>query len=223
MTTFVLLPGAGGMAWNWHRVEPLLAEAGHDVVAVDLPGGDPDTGLADYADLVVDDVGDRDDVTLVALSLGAFTAALVAGRLPVSSITLLNAMVPLDGERPGEWWEATGWDAAFVGDSRRGGRPTTFDPATHFLHDLPPDVVAASADHHREEAAAAFESPCHFGSWPSVPLRAVAGAGDRFFPPDFQRRIARQRLGVDLDVIPGGHLAPLSRPADVAAHLLDGA
>ncbi len=29
MSTFVLIPGAGGAAWYWHRVVPLLRAAGH--------------------------------------------------------------------------------------------------------------------------------------------------------------------------------------------------
>ena len=39
MSTFVLIPGAGGTAWYWHRVAPLLREAGHEAIPVDLPGG----------------------------------------------------------------------------------------------------------------------------------------------------------------------------------------
>jgi hypothetical protein len=36
----VLIPGAGGTAWYWHRVVPLLRAAGHEATAVDLlPGG----------------------------------------------------------------------------------------------------------------------------------------------------------------------------------------
>jgi hypothetical protein len=34
---FVLIPGAGGMAWVWHRLVPLLERAGHAANAVDLP------------------------------------------------------------------------------------------------------------------------------------------------------------------------------------------
>lgn len=45
MATYVLIPGAGGAAWYWHRVEPKLRALGHDVVAVDLPGDDESAGL----------------------------------------------------------------------------------------------------------------------------------------------------------------------------------
>ena len=45
MTTYVLIPGAGGDAWYWHLLEPELRGWGHDVVAVDLPAGDDWAGL----------------------------------------------------------------------------------------------------------------------------------------------------------------------------------
>ena len=72
--TFVLIPGAGGTAWYWHRIVPLLRRAGHGAIAVDLPGDDPAAGLPEYADLVVAAIGDRTNVVLVAQSLGGFTA-----------------------------------------------------------------------------------------------------------------------------------------------------
>jgi pimeloyl-ACP methyl ester carboxylesterase len=40
MSKFVLVPGAGGAAWYWHRVVPELEQRDHDAVAVDLPGPD---------------------------------------------------------------------------------------------------------------------------------------------------------------------------------------
>jgi len=46
MTTFLLVPGAGGMAWYWHPVVPRLREAGHEAIVVDLPGDDPHEGLS---------------------------------------------------------------------------------------------------------------------------------------------------------------------------------
>ena len=38
MATFVLVPGAGGLGWYWHRVAERLAARGHEAVAV-LDGG----------------------------------------------------------------------------------------------------------------------------------------------------------------------------------------
>ena len=81
MATFVLIPGAGGAAWLWHRLEPELEARGHDSVAVDLPADQENAGLAQYADAVLEAIGERADVVLVAQSMGAFTAPIVADRL----------------------------------------------------------------------------------------------------------------------------------------------
>ena len=45
----LLIPGAGGSAWYWHRVVPLLEQAGLAVIAVDLPADDPEADLLTYA------------------------------------------------------------------------------------------------------------------------------------------------------------------------------
>ena len=222
MSTFVLIPGAGGTAWYWHRIIPLLQRAGHEAIAVDLPGDDPTAGLPEYTRLVADAIGDRDDVVLVAQSLGAFTAPLVAAKVPLRSVVLVNAMIPVPGETPGAWWDNTGWLAARTAAAERGGYGTDFDPAVYFLHDVPPEVAAAGAAYQRPEAEAAFGSVCDFAAWPDIPVRAAAGADDRFFPAEFQRGLAASRLGVDADVLPGGHLIALSRPAELTDYLVAG-
>src|SRR5262249_55835164 len=74
MSTYVLIPGAGGAAkWYWRLVIAELEAAGHEAVAVDLPADDPAKGLPEYVDLVAAAAQDR-RVVLVAQSLGAFTA-----------------------------------------------------------------------------------------------------------------------------------------------------
>ena len=66
MTSFVLIPGAGGSAWYWHRVVPLLREAGNEAIAVDLPGHAQTARLPEYASPVPGALGGRDDVVLGA-------------------------------------------------------------------------------------------------------------------------------------------------------------
>jgi pimeloyl-ACP methyl ester carboxylesterase len=130
-------------------------------------------------------------------------------------------MIPDPGETPGAWWEDTGWDEARRRGALTGGYSTEFDVNTYFLHDVPPEVVADGESHERPEANAVFASVCDFEEWPAIPIRVLAGSGDRFFPLDFQRRIARERLGLELDVLPGGHLIALSNPDGVASYLLN--
>jgi pimeloyl-ACP methyl ester carboxylesterase len=65
-----------------------------------------------------------------------------------------------------------------------------------------------------------FESACNFTAWPGIPTRVLAGEGDRFFPLAFQQRLARERLGIEPDVLPGGHLLALANPDGVVDYLL---
>jgi pimeloyl-ACP methyl ester carboxylesterase len=220
VSTYVLVPGAGGAAWYWHRVVPLLREAGHEAIAVDLPGDDERAGLPEYTRQVVSVIGERDDVVLVAQSLGGFTAPLVAATVPVRALVLVNAMIPAPGETPGEWWASTGSLQARTAAAARGGYGTEFDEVVYFLHDVPPEVAASGLPYQRPEAAAVFGSVCAFEAWPSVPIRVVAGADDRFFPAEFQRTVARDRLGLAADVLPGGHLIALAHPDRLATYLL---
>ncbi len=220
MRTFVLIPGAGGAAWYWHRVVPLLQEEGHEAIAVDLPGDDELAGLPEYTREVVNAIGDRVDVVIVAQSLGGFTAPLVAAKVPVSALVFVNAMIPMPGETPGAWWDATGSLQAREAAAQQGGYGTEFDPALYFLHDVPPEVAATGEPYQRREADAVFGSVCSFEAWPSVPIRVVVGADDRFFPVEFQWALARDRLRVEADVLPGGHLIALSQPLGLAKYLL---
>lgn len=219
MPTFVLIPGAGGSAWVWGRVTRLLVEAGHEAIAVELPGDDDRAGLARYAELVIDAVGARSQIVLVAGSLGGFTAPLVCQRVPVHELVLVNAMIPAPGETARDWWAHTGALEAQEEAARAGGYGP-FTVATYFLHDVDPEVAAEGESYQRAEADVAFESACDFTVWSATEIRVLAGADDRFFPVGLQRRVARDRLGVEADVVPGGHLLPLAQPRLVADYLL---
>jgi pimeloyl-ACP methyl ester carboxylesterase len=214
----VLVPGAGGAATYWSYVVPRLVAAGHDVRTVDLPGDDSRAGLEQYAERVLEVVGDN--TVVAAQSMGGFTAAIVAARAKLARLIFVNAMIPNPNETPGAWWKTTGHEEARVAAARAGGYDEAFDLATYFLHDVPADVLASIKDDERDEAAIAFGSPCNFDAWPDIPIHVIGGADDRFFPIEFQRRLARERLGREIDVVPGGHLCALSRPRELATAML---
>jgi pimeloyl-ACP methyl ester carboxylesterase len=220
--TVVLVPGAGGAAWYWHRVVDRLAGRGHQAIAVDLPADDPAADLPDYVDAVVAAAAGCSDVVLVAQSLGGFTATAACARLPVSLLVFVNAMIPAIGETPGEWWAATGQREARAEMDARDGRPidADFDVITYFLHDVPSEVLADPAAAGREQSGTPFSSVLPIDRWPDVRTKAIVGRDDRFFPAEFQRRVAKERLGTDVDVVPGGHLAALSQP-DAIVGLLE--
>jgi pimeloyl-ACP methyl ester carboxylesterase len=154
---------------------------------------------------------------LVTLRLAYLAGA--CERVPVSLLVLVNAMIPVPGETPGDWWGNTGWEAARIAAARAGGYPAEVDLDTYFLRDVPADVVATGEGHNRPEAEIAFTQPCAIKRWPDVPTRVLAGEDERFFPLEFQRQVARDRLGMDLEAVPGGHLAAPAHPAELADQL----
>jgi pimeloyl-ACP methyl ester carboxylesterase len=201
--THVLVPGAGGEAWYWHLVAPLL----DDAIAVELPTGDPDAGLKDYADAITAAAGDRERVTLVAQSMGAFSAPMA--KLDVENIVLVAPMIPAPGETPGEWWTTSGLPDA--------GAPP-FDAWETFFHDVPEHIC----DQARERGEPKQEDKPFgdaFTGWPDVPIRVIAGLHDRLFPYPFMQRLARERLGVEAEPIATGHMPALVRPEELARKL----
>jgi len=194
---FVLVPGAGGSAWYWKLLAPLLGDA----VAIDLPADDETKGLPDYAALVRKAM--NDSTVVVAQSLGGFTAALVADQ--AKALVFVNAMIPNPHETAGDWWANTGH--VF---------PKDFTPEKYFLHDVPKDTLGPP----RDEAKIVFRQRCDFDRWPDIPMNVIVGKDDRFFPPDFQRRVAKDRLGLDPIEIAGGHLVALSNPKGLADAIL---
>lgn len=207
--TFVLVPGAGGDAHYWSRVAPLL---GDDTVAVTIPAADDTAGLAEYADAIVEAAAGASGITLVAQSMGGYSAPLVVDRLDVRRLVLLNAMVPRPGETFNEWWEAVGVPEQEDWDEHR-----------LFFHDVPEEVTReflARGEPDQSDRPCAEVWPLE--AWPDVPTSAVTGRHDRLFPESLQRAYLRDRLGIEPTVIDGGHLVALSNPEGLAAALLSG-
>ena len=219
--TYVLVPGAGGAASYWHLVQGLMHERSFDSIAVSLPGADDTKGLPEYVDLVVEAAAPFDDVVIVAQSLGAFSGSWAADRIGPRELVLVNSMIPTPGETAGEWWEATGSGPARVANDLREDRDPDagFDPEVYFLHDVPAEALAGLEDP-QDESDIVFATPWAPSAWPDVPTRVIVGADDRLFPAAFQREVARRRLCLEVEVVPGGHLPALSRPRELTDAIL---
>jgi pimeloyl-ACP methyl ester carboxylesterase len=105
-----------------------------------------------------------------------------------------------------------------VGQHRMGGSADR--GGAYFLHDIPPAILEQGEAQERPEAEVAFGEPCRFEAWPAVPIHVIGGRDDRFFPIEFQRRVARERLRLSVDEVPGGHLLALANPGGLADRLL---
>ncbi|RSS50363.1 alpha/beta hydrolase [Streptomyces sp. WAC07061] len=226
MSTFLLIHGGGDVGWYWHLLGKELRARGHEAVAPDLPDGDDSLTLDDYADHAVEAVeavaADR-DLVVVGHSFGAYTASLVAARRPVASLVLVAGMVPAPGESPEAWWGATGHAQAVRRQAARdGGLTGNEDPYTAFYHDVPPELATDAMSRERAHPSpTAWAQPWPLDAWPAVPTRFVLCTEDRVFPPDFLRRLVRDRLALVPEEIAAGHCVALSRPAALADLLTD--
>lgn len=213
MATFVLIHGGGDVGWYWHLVERELRQRGHDTLAPDLPCDDDSAGLAEYADTVVTAIGGRRDLIVAAQSFGGFTAPLVAVRVPVDMLVLVAGMIPAPGEAPDDWSANTGFDAIM------GQQQQRYSGADLIYQDVPPALAERARRNARDQSDTPGHAPWPLDAWPSVPTRFVLCTEDRFFPPEFMRRVVADRLGVVPNEIAAGHAVALSRPTELASLL----
>jgi pimeloyl-ACP methyl ester carboxylesterase len=210
MATYVLIHGAGDVAWYWHRVEAELRGRGHDVVAVDLPCDDDAAGLSAYAETVIDAIGDHTDLVVVAQSFGGYTAPLVCAQVPASLLILVAGMIPAPGESAREMFANTGYEQAAQEDD---------SDLAIFYHDVPPDLAAEALARGRPQSETPWQEPWPLAAWPDVPVRYLLCRNDRLWPAEWTRRVVRERLDIVPDEIDSGHCPALSRPAELVDRL----
>ena len=209
MATFALIHGAGDVGWYWHLVEAELRGRGHDVVAPDLPCDDDTAGLSEYTDTVLEAIGDRGEVVVVAQSAGAFTAPLVCDRTPVQQLVLVAGLIPTPGEAARDWWTNTGYESP----------AESYDEVATFYHDVPPELAAEAQERSRVQSDTPSREPWPLEAWPDVDTRFLLCRNDRLLPADFLRRVVQERLGFAADEIEAGHCVALSRPTELAERL----
>ena len=151
-------------------------------------------------------------------TFGGFTAPRVAKRCPTDLLVLVAGMIPSPGEAPDDWWDNTGYQRAIeVQAARDGGLTGNADPYVSFFHDVPRQLAEEAMSKDRAHpSAAAMQAPWPLDTWPEVPTKFVLCSEDRFFPPDFFRRLVAERLGITPDEIAAGHCVALSRPMELA-------
>jgi pimeloyl-ACP methyl ester carboxylesterase len=213
VATFALIHGAGDVGWYWHLVERELRRRGHNTVAPDLPCEDDAAGLPDYADVVLDAIGDRREVAVVAQSFGGFTAPLVAARAPVSVLVLVAGMIAAPGEAPADWPGNTGLDQVMREQAQR------FRGEDLVYHDVPAALAAQARSRARAQSDTPGHAPWPLAAWPPVPTKFVLCTEDRLFPPAFMHQVVTDRLGIIPDEIAAGHAVALSRPKELAGIL----
>jgi pimeloyl-ACP methyl ester carboxylesterase len=230
MATYALVHGAWHGAWCWERLTPLLHEAGHDVVAMDLPSEDGTATFDTYADVVCAALEGHDDVVLVGHSYNGNTIPLVAARRPVRHLVYLCAMVPDIGrsvfDQMSDELEMLNPVAYEQGlsapDEQLRQVWTDIDLAcAMFYGDCDEQTTKAAIDRLRPQSAYPAILPFSLAEFPSVPTTYVVCSEDQILRPAWSRQTARERLGADVIELPGDHSPFYSRP-DVLAEVLLG-
>lgn len=225
----VLVHGSAHGAWAWEAVVPLLRAAGHDAVAIDLPGRAGDT--TPHADITLERLGQAvlaaagDRAVLVGHSAGGFAIEMAAARDPARIAGLIHVCtyVPATGEsivslrraqdeQPLKGALAMSPDGAsysFVAD-RIGAR---------LCPDAPPDVAARALARLCPEAVGPQAAPFP-ASLAALPRHYIRCTADGIIPPAFQAKMTADWPAGTVTDLASGHAPYLSMP-DRLAGLID--
>jgi pimeloyl-ACP methyl ester carboxylesterase len=220
MTTFALVHGAWHDGSCWDLVAPLLRGRGHRVVAPDLPVSDPGASFEDYAQVVLDALGEGDEpFVLVGHSLGSDTIPLVAvRRAPARLVYLCPRLGGFTLRPPGE-------PRAFLEPGRLprdhdGLAAWDPDDAIHNLYPRLDPAVARERAARLLPQAAVFRRPYALAEPPpGIPASMIYAAADEVFDPEWSRWAARELLGVEPVEIAGGHFPMLETPEELVGLL----
>jgi alpha-beta hydrolase superfamily lysophospholipase len=222
---FVLVHGAWHAGACWQPLVDVLEARGERVVAPDLPSDDPGAGLEEYAAAVVDAAAGFDEpVVVVGHSLAGLTIPLIPERRPVAGLVFVAAILPAPGRPVGE---VLGEDAFSPGfpeltaahqstEADGGSRWDREGAIAAFYHDVPEHLLDRAVAALRAQRWGPVQGDWPLEAYPDVPLRYVACSDDRIMDPDWQIRMARERLGVTADVLDCAHSPMLACPVELA-------
>jgi pimeloyl-ACP methyl ester carboxylesterase len=229
VATFALVHGGWHGAWCWELLIPLLQEAGHDVVAMDLPCDDGSASFETYADVVCAALeGRNEDIVLVGHSYGGHTVPLVAARRPVRHLVYLCALVPDIGrsmfdqlrDEPDMLNPLWVKGLSELDDQLRTTWVDLKLAQALIFADCDDSIAEAAVNRLRPQSAYPNTLPFSLPEFPSVSCTYVVCSDDQLVGPEWSKRIARDRLGADLIELPGSHSPLLSRPSALADVLL---
>jgi len=217
MSLFCLVHGSTQNAACWDLLIPKLERRGHDVVRMNLPTDEPEASAARYAEVIAASIPlDCDDAIVVAHSASGLFLPLVPQRRLVRRLVFLAAVIPQIGK---SLRDQVNEDKNMFNPEWLGKDPTKDDElARKFLfHDCSPEMTSwALSTMNLMFARQAILEICPLSIWPAVSSSYILSLDDKAIQPEWSRRAARERLGVDPIELPGGHCPYVSRPSDLA-------
>jgi pimeloyl-ACP methyl ester carboxylesterase len=225
MLAFCLMHGSGQGPGGWKLLAEELERRGHAVLTPAFDLDRTDEGAIWHAETVVAALHafgrDPREVLCIAHSASGMYLPLVAERWRPRRMVFLAALVPRPGISILEQHRAdpTMFDPGWVGKDPRDEQVAV----EYVFQDCPRDRLPwALSTRVFFYARRALEEPCPLAAWPPVPTSYLACAEDRTLAPAWQCRVAREWLGVEPVILPGGHCPHVSRPevlADVLVSL----
>jgi pimeloyl-ACP methyl ester carboxylesterase len=97
LPTFILIHGFAHNAASWTLVEA-LGRRGAPAIAIDLPCDDPNAGVREYAETVLEKTALVEDAVIVAHSMGGLTSPIVAGERHCRELIMLCAALGKTGQ-----------------------------------------------------------------------------------------------------------------------------
>jgi hypothetical protein len=214
----VLIHGTGTTYRGWDRLVAALEPLGVRCHAVDLPHDRPDLTAEGYAAVIRDQVGEVSGPAVLAHSASGLLLPAAARTLSASRQIWLAAWIPSPEDSLLE--EVTRDPSASFNLDWLGRDPVTDDDvARRFLyHDCDEETAAWALTTRRHFVpSAVYEARIELA--PEILSTAIVASADRTILPEWQRRAARERLGVEPLELASGHCPAASRPAELAALL----
>jgi pimeloyl-ACP methyl ester carboxylesterase len=218
-TNIVLVHGLWADGSSWSKVIPILKNAGHKVIAVQLPLH----SLADDVETVKRAIEIAGGPTiLVGHSFGGFIITNAAyNNQNVSGLVYVSAFAPDEGESTANFVDvSTLPPGLLVPDS--GGflylNPEMFHEA--FIQD---------ANATEAETLAVVQKPAHQSfatepsgppAWKQLPTWFEVSEGDRIIPPDVQRNFAK-RMNATTITLNSSHASLVTHPDEIAELILN--
>jgi pimeloyl-ACP methyl ester carboxylesterase len=212
---FLLVHGTTQSSEGWRLLIDELSALGHSAATTDLVSFGEVTTATDYGQAVAAELsGARIDVVVAHSGSGLLLPAIAAATHATMQV-YLAAFVPngseslMDEINDGA---TTVFNADWIGvDPTR----SEADARRFLFHDCNPDIADWAVTTLRLFMPAAVYSE-RVQQSPMVPAMAIVPEGDRTLRPRWMIAAARERLGVEATIVPGGHCPHVSRPKDIA-------
>ena len=218
-TNIVLVHGGWADGSGWNKQIPILRDAGHKVIAVQLPT----QSLSEDVETVkraINYIGGP--VTLVGHSYGGAVITNAAHNNPnVTGLVYIAAFAPDEGQALGDFVNPANFPKElFLTDS--GGfiylNPEIF--RENFAHDVTPEEADLMAIVQKPFNQSNFVAKSGPPAWKELPAWYQISDADRMIPPDVQRTFAQQMNATTLN-LNASHASYVSHPNEIADFILN--